>query len=222
MECVQMVVVRRRGYSQRYTSDEFRPYVTAIGQVALAWNDLQESLKGLFWTILSPFPVAGDRVDYTPLWVWSSIKSDRSQRDMLMAASQKSQRDWNRPSARDDIKWILDRAESLEQSRNDAIHSPLFSAKKSLWGIQADASKRESVAPAYWLFNPRAVSLAKRDTLLGEFRFCRDTAIVLSDYAQAVDGALVNQNRPWPERPKLPNRGQKRSRPGPHRQPDTK
>ena len=27
---------------KRYTGLEFRPYVTALGQFALAWNDLQE------------------------------------------------------------------------------------------------------------------------------------------------------------------------------------
>lgn len=40
--------LKRSRHSQRYTAREFRPYVAALGQFALTWNDLQESLAGLF------------------------------------------------------------------------------------------------------------------------------------------------------------------------------
>ena len=195
---------KRRGRSQRYTSPEFKPYVTALGQLALAWNDLQESLKALFWTLMNPRPQAGDSVTHTPLWVWSSIKSDRSQREMLKAAINHPQTQWDRNEIKDDVNWLIEKANSLEDSRNDAIHSPLFSVDKSLYGTWP---RSEKVAPAWRLFNPRAAKLSQRTSLLGEFRYCRDTAITLAEYALHIDSALINPTRrAWPNRPSLPTR----------------
>jgi hypothetical protein len=203
---------KRMGASQRYTSPEFRPYVTALGQLALAWNDLQESLAALFWTLMNPSPMAGDIVNYTPLHVWASIKSDRTQRDMLKAISKHPPAFWNRSEIETEIGWLVDRASELENLRNDAIHSPLFSVSKSMYG-GFDLNPREKVAPAYWLFNPRAVNLSKRENILIEFRYCRDYAITLADYAQLIDRSLINRRGAWPNRPPLPNRVEKSSRP---------
>jgi hypothetical protein len=203
---------KRRGASQRYTSPEFRPYVIALGQLALAWNDLQESLAALFWSLMNPPPMEGDTVNYTPLHVWASIKSDRTQREMLKAISKHPPTFWNRPEINTDVCWLVNRASELENLRNDAIHSPLFSVSKSIYG-GFDLNPREKVAPAYWLFNPRAINLSKRENLLTEFRYCRDLAITLADYAQLIDRSLINQRGAWPNRPPLPNRAEKSSQP---------
>ena len=197
---------KRGRASQRYTAKEFRPYVAALGQLALAWNDLQESLAGVFWTtMMNGPPRAGDIVDHRPLRIWHAIRSDRSQKEMLRAViSTHYQIDWNRPKFTDDVRWLLGVADNLENARNDAIHSPLFYVDRSLYG---SAFPGKTIAPAAWLSNPRAVSLAKRADLLAEFRYCRDTAVTLSDFAREMDSALINPRRPWPGRPQLPNRG---------------
>ena len=200
---------KRRRSSQRYTSAEFKPYVTALGQLALARNDLQESLAAIFWTLMNPRPQAGDSVDYTPLRVWASVKSDRTQREMLKAVILNSNKYWGRDRMRVELRWLIDRAAELENSRNDAVHSPLFVVDKSLYGLSFTGKK---VAPAYWLFNPRAANLAKREDLLNEFRYCRDEAIILADYAQSIDRALINPKSAWPDRPLLPNRQKKAAR----------
>jgi len=200
--------------SQRYTSAEFQPYVTALGQLALSWNDLQESLAGLFWTsMLTAPPQAGDVVRYTALRVWHAVKSDRSQRDMLKASINHQTVDWGRPKFVEDANWLLARVESLETTRNDAIHSPLFHTERSLYGTAFGASSPdEKIAPAAWLFNPRATSLARRGHLLNELRYCRDYAIKLSDFARAIDSALVNRGtaKVWPDRPSIPKRGKQK------------
>jgi hypothetical protein len=203
---------KRRGGSQRYTSAEFIPYVTALGQLALAWNDLQESLAALFWTLMNPPPAEGDIVNYTPLHVWASIKSDRTQRDMLKSISKHPPAFWNIAEITTDVGWLVDRASELEILRNDAIHSPLFSISKSLYGSFA-LNQKEPIAQAYWLFNPRAVNLSKRTNLLREFRYCRDYAIVLADYAKLIDKSLINRRGAWPNKPPLPNRVEKSSQP---------
>src|SRR5271166_6322302 len=117
---------RVRPHAKRYTAPEFRPYVTALGQFALAWNDLQESLGALFWTIMSPRPVEGAFVHSEALHVWHAIKSDRSQREMLKTAINHLTIDWQRPKLVGETNWLVDRANELANWRNDAIHSPLF------------------------------------------------------------------------------------------------
>ena len=211
---------KRTRNSQRYTAAEFKPYVAAIGQFALAWNDLQESLAGLFWSLNLPYPPsAGDSINYLPLRVWHSIKSDRSQRDMLQATVKHLSVDWGRPRLVCDANWLIDQSTKLEGARNDTIHSPLFSVDKSLYG---STEARERIAPAWWQFNPKAISLMKRENLLGEFRYCRDVAIMLSDYARQIDAALINRLRPWPSRPSLPNRKPKNTLQGQPHQPPPK
>ena len=130
-EC-RLVTVKRKRTPQRYTGPEFKPYVAALGQLALAWNGLQESFAALFWTMsLNGPPKAGDFINDAPLWIWHSIKSDRSQREMLKAAIDHTSVDWQRSKLKDDAIWLINEAMKLEDLRNDALHAPLFNLRQS-------------------------------------------------------------------------------------------
>ena len=206
--------------SQRYSTKEFKPYVVALGRLTRAWNDLQESLAALFWTLANYQPSAGAMINYNPLVIWSSIKSDRTQREMLKSVINRSAHFWGDKRALDDLNWLLDRCNELEDLRNNAVHSPLFSVRRSLYGIFAFT--KEEVAPAEWLFNPRAMKLAERSDLLGEFKYCHDAAIALSDFARLADQSLVNWQAPnssWPKKPSLPSRPPKKNLQDQHPQP---
>jgi hypothetical protein len=205
-------VYKRRQTSQRYTARAFLPYVTALGQVALAWNDLQESFADLFWTsTLRERPQGGDSIDYTSLRIWHSLRSDRQQRGILRDLLEHLPGEWQHPSFIQAAKDALKEADKLEDARNDAIHSPLFYSPNSLYG---DMTRKEKVAPSTWLFNPRAVKLSERESLLTEFRYCRDRAIELSDYVRAINSAVVNPHLPWPGKLKLRLRqGQSQAQP---------
>jgi len=197
---------KRKRSAKLYTRPEFRPYVTALGQLALAWNDLQEMLAVMFWTVMG----TGERG--LPLVVWYSLRSDRSQRDMLRAAvkalAESPER--GRPRLWTDVKWLLDECEKLEDARNDALHSPLVWFGDSPLAQLTGAIP--SVRPATFLGNPRADKLNKRSDLLAEFRWCRDKAITLADYAHLLELAISSQRYAWPEKPQLPNREQKSNR----------
>ena len=188
----------------KYTEKHFRPYVIAIGQVAPSWNDLCNRLGNLFWILL------GAGFSEVPLAVWNSVPSDRSQRKMLRDMAKVAVRhfsiDEKYPSAADDIKWLIGEAEKLEDTRNDAIHSPLLTFPPLSGGgpDQAPALARQ-IIPDFGLGNPRARKLAEKD-LLAEFRWCRDTAIVLRDYCDRVADALLGPPKSWPQRPRLPAR----------------
>lgn len=202
--------LRRVARSQRYASTEFRPYVIALGQAALAWNEMLESLASLFWG-LSIYPYkTGEKVNYAPLHVWQSSISDRAQIAMLTAVvTHSSSIAWNKDSHREDVIWLAERANNLADSRNDIIHAPLFNTAETIYGRGLGALRQEKIAPAAFLFNKRAKKLSGRENLLKEILYCRNRAIALSDYARCIDFALVRSQKPWPKRPFLQERKSK-------------
>ena len=114
--------VARWGLS--HTHPAFRPYVVALGQLTLAWNELHEAMALLFCSVM------GGGYANQFLAVWHSINSDRNQRAVLVAAAEN---DINRPASDmrhkevvEKIKWICGQANTLEDLRNDSLHSPLI------------------------------------------------------------------------------------------------
>jgi hypothetical protein len=112
---------RRTGASKwykrhRFTEPVFEPYVKAIGQLLLAWNDLHENLSFLFVVAMG-----GGWVDL-PLAVWHATRTDLSKRRLLLAAIQKQTPNitgqW--PKLVDEITWIIKVADKLEGARDDS------------------------------------------------------------------------------------------------------
>jgi hypothetical protein len=128
--------------------------------------------------------------------IWNALKVDRSQRDILKAAANAQTLNGGSKELAKEIKWICDRTDTIEDLRNDALHSPL-------WGIVV-AKKKPSIQPVSGLGHVRAAKLQGKD-LLVEFNWCRATAIALRDYATKLDLAFC-RNEPLPSRPVLPVR----------------
>jgi len=184
---------RRDDYVVPYTDPAFRPYATALGQLALAWNGLHEELAILFCTVM------GGRFSNHFLAVWHALKVDRAQRDILLAAANcdvPGVHD-NYPRLRDEIAWICDRATAVEDARNNALHSPL-------WGHRRYADV-VLIMPGSAFGHVRARNL-ERKNLLAEFRWCRDAATTLSDFLGEIESAVADHSRPWPGRPHWPER----------------
>jgi hypothetical protein len=175
----------------KYTHPSFRPYAIAMGELALAWNGLHDTLGRLFWTVLG-------RVNYAPLNIWYSSKVDRAQRDMLQAAIDARYANKLAPQKpREEIEWILKEANKIEDLRNDALHSPL---------ILLGTKQKSRVIPSHHFGHARAAKLNKLD-MLREFRWFRGTATALRDYAGRIEYALDHPENAWPDRPRLPSRG---------------
>lgn len=198
----------KRRKADRFTEKKYLPYVTAIGQLALAWNDLHERLALAFMQSLD------GRADQA-MNIWFSAKFDRPRRDMLKAALE-CVGDFPAPkfpNFRTDLLWVLKEANSLEDARNDAVHSPLWpGTSNSLFVASSGYQGVGPLAPYTLLGNPRAKKLLARQDLLAEFRWCRDTALTLRDFVSEILKAVMIEDWPWPKRPKLPNRGQKSRR----------
>jgi len=172
-----------------FTDKAFRPYALALGEIALAWNDLHVSLSFVFCSILGvgnfnigPFQA-----------IWQKITNDRMQRNVLVAVAKEAEFALSSREQFEDIKWLCDQATNLEDFRNDALHSPL-------WGIGP-----KNIAPVTGLGHPRATKLYGKD-LLAEFRLCRESITTLRNYAMQIDECLQTRHGGWPKRPKMPRR----------------
>jgi hypothetical protein len=179
--------------------------------LALAWNDLHERLGSLFYFFIDKGDDLGSRL-------WNAPQFDRPKRALLEAVTQSisSQTQLDYPRLKDDILWLLKQVDSLEDGRNTVIHSPLLAeegilANQNVLALGNIFDTPRAVMPNLWLKNTRATRLAQKDVLT-EFRWCRDAALILRDYALTLDYATMPEECPWPDRPSLPNRGQKRTR----------
>src|SRR5208282_17649 len=148
----------------RFTDKIFKPYVSAIGELALAWNDLHEKLGWLFYNFVD----TGDGLGYR---LWNAPQFDRPKRALLEAAAQSmtSQMHQDYPRLKDDILWLLKQVDTLEDARNTVIHSPLFASNDlalipDLAAVKDLATVR-TVGPNIRLQNARALRLAKKDLL---------------------------------------------------------
>jgi hypothetical protein len=168
----------------------FNPYFAAVGNVVHAWNHLQEELAILFCVVTGLDDTIG-------LAIWHSTTSDRTQRDMLRAAvsAEAAHEDWTAkfPNAKDQVDWILGEANKIADRRNDAIHAP---CSVTLGGDF-------EILPFSFFGNPRAKKLQKK-RILDEFEWYAKSAAALKDYVAAIEYAIADAARPWPDRPRMP------------------
>lgn len=182
-----------------YSDKVFLPYVAALGQLALAWNGFHETLALLFCSVArDQKPTKEDSTSGQLLAIWHALKSDRAQREILLAAVQNHV--WGAFPADfvEDVEWICARANELEEARNNALHSPLWAHER--------ISHQTIVMPIIGLGHVRAKKLFEKN-LLREYRWCRDASLILTRFAGEIDESLRDWNRPWPDKPSLPNRG---------------
>lgn len=175
----------------------WEPYVAALGRVAHAWNYLQEALGHLFAQVTG----FDSQISCA---IWYSSNSDRTQRQMLRAAIEALPEDhWGSqlPTARDDIIWLIKKADEVAIKRNDAIHAP----------CSITISKRGfEISPAYFFGNPRARRLQDKD-ILKEFVWYELTAETLTRFARDATTAISPEQSAWPEKPLMPTLGQRQS-----------
>jgi hypothetical protein len=125
----------------------------------------------------------------------------------------------------EDILWILDQADKIEEIRNNAVHSPLIHTFNEfdispLHPASADRRKYGwmtggNITPNVLMRNRRALRIAQKDAneeFLAELRWARDASVILRDFALRIFWALLYEPAPWPRRPSLPKRGHRKTR----------
>ena len=173
----------------RYTDRAFHAHALALGQLALGWNGLHQTLCVLYCQVM------GGKAANQHLAVWNALTSDRTQRQILLAAV-KNDFEGARPVGfEDDIKWLCARADVIEEGRNNALYSPLWVFER-MGGAKL-------VMPMIGLGHVRAAKLFDKD-LLAEFRWCRDASMLLAGFAAGMAHTLEGMMVAWRDRPVLP------------------
>jgi hypothetical protein len=201
---------RRRS---RFQSKKFQPYAVAIGQMNMAWNDFHEVLGSLFMEIMAERASNPDlkqvvRGLFRSRIIWGQISSDRQKRLLVLELAKWLGRERQEafPTLMDDLKFLTKRADSLEEKRNNVIHSPVDEVRNALSDVPYGAIVAASL-------NARGRKLEgpskRRDReLLSTIRLYRDYATVLASYARdlinAWQAAERGRRRAWPRRPPLP------------------
>jgi hypothetical protein len=194
---------------------EYEAYVAAVGGIVHAWNHLHEILGHLFAALLAGSP-------HVALAIWYSTDNDRAQRAMLRAAvSARALHEWVKmwPTSTEDMLWLIDRANTLADRRNDAIHTPV-----SIFLDDADNEVISALTRAYFFGHHRAKKLARQE-ILQEFDWCERYADVLSQFGHRMTYVMERYLRDarrrdaWPSRPSPPDRRPKNSLLGPPRLP---
>lgn len=197
----------------QFTHQRFAPYALAIGQASLAWNYLHEIL-GTTFEMLAQSGCTSIRL------IWYSQEYDRMRRKMLSAAIKGRRIPSPDPHAKhcDALVWLLAEINKLEDARNTTIHSPLAYMSERI----ATALQRQPGISSFDLHgNPRATQLSAKD-LLVEFRWLRDRAVALTEYAIQINFAWAGLRTSLPDKPKLPTREHQKRRQLAHRKGRTK
>jgi len=181
---------------------ELTSHAEALGHVSLAWTRLHEIMAMLFGLLLQPV------TEEKAYAIWHSIKNDRSQRDMLLALAEAS---FPADSEiRKAIKWARDNLLSLENSRNDALHSPYV--------LIHDEERGPTMIANEVTGNKRAANLSGRDLGIELESYKRNVTAVADYLWEAVrelskpQNALAPQPHKMPPPPSLPKPAQAVSR----------
>jgi hypothetical protein len=178
----------------------FEDYTLAVGKVAYAWNDFHEQLARLFVAV-----IMAEGTPQTGYAIWYSLDNDRIKRTILKAAivAAPPVRWENRLTARDDLLWLMEKANGLSTHRDDAVHAPC--------GAMVSADGLE-MASAFFSGHQRAKNLTGK-SLLVEFDYCERLAETLSQFTTQSVVALHTSNAPWPDRPSMPTRRPRKALP---------
>jgi hypothetical protein len=181
--------------ADRFTSNLFRPYAEAIGQVALAWNHLHETLGTIFLEVAFEGSLKAEDA-------WQSLIVDRAKREMLKAVldGMTAHNFPELPRLRDELVWIIEQTNAAEDGRNNAIHTPLVSHDHPVW---REIKPIPGISSYTHHGNRRAKKLDEKD-VLSEYRYYRDKLITLQRHAERL--LYWQRGSPWPKRPKLPSR----------------
>jgi hypothetical protein len=190
--------------TQEDADTAFELYTAAVGRVAAAWNYLHEQMEALF------LRVVGGRDYRITDAVWHSSFSDRAQRQMLEAAIRASDGHpaWKQlpNNAKDDLLWLMNRANYLSDKRDEAVHAPC-----SIFLTTADGTE---VISNYSSQHRRAKSLAGKEILV-EFDWLERYIGELSEFTHrawiVMGSGHVAGNASWPQKPRVPDRRPKKS-----------
>jgi hypothetical protein len=180
---------------QRIASDRGtyarRELANAIGHLVFAHNKCQSQFAMIFCSVLPQ----GKRVMKISMSVWHSHRTDRGQREMLLAAAEAALKRKSR--AFKSLSWACAKFRVLSEFRNDIVHSDW-----SIW-VGGTSKDRNTIS-----WEPFTTPQSRGERLKQEFRLTKslERAITdmyrISDYLFGLWGYLLAQAA-LPKRPRL-------------------
>jgi len=171
------------------TIEIYNNHAALIGKIAIEWNKLHEFYGLRFANIMTPKNLL------LGLDVWQSVQNDRTKRRMLSAAIIHTR---NQVTDRylEDANWCLGKTNSLEDSRDTAIHSPIHMDFENV-GV--------SVFPSDFFGHLRAKRLSNKDIKLELESYFTNIRAMVSFWLELHEFMHEPKTSPtWPERPSLP------------------
>jgi hypothetical protein len=164
-------------------------YAQDIGLMMWAWNRLHAHLFEIFWHLLTKGRATDAHLLANSLW--HQIQSDKTQREMLLAAARAELQ--NNKAALARIEWLCDVVGKLSQGRNVGAH---------VYAVFSPHSRKRPLA------DPRANRIRPGQVfeLIDHRRFWRALTgdlNVLAHYALRVSRPIYGFREPWPRRPTL-------------------
>ncbi len=189
-----------------------RPFYLEIGRATVKWNELHEELGVLFAIILN----TEFRYRTVGLAIWHKLPSDRLQRELLreaVLARYGKKGVFENVKIRETVELLLKESEAISDIRNDLIHAPL--RVRSSYIIKEDATFDHistEVEPSDAYGHPRAKKMKTKmlsgRRLVDRYKLVTNTASELIKFCENIIASLQDAKKPWPAKPKLPNRGQ--------------
>jgi len=160
-------------------------HAMALGRVVCAWNNLHENLGDLFSAVID------GHLSERALAAWHSQQSDRAQRTMLKDTAKVALA--TRPDLLKEIEWLLKRADSMAENRNDAIHAT--------YALLYQVGQEDAMIAHDRYGNKRSVRLTGKD-LPGEFESYKTSIEALSVFCNRLFECVVDPDcSPLPARP---------------------
>ena len=162
-------------------------HAMALGRVVCAWNNLHEGLSHLFSAIIE------GHLSEPALAAWHSHQSDRAQRAMLKDTAKAAL--VTRPDLLKEIEWLLRRANSMAENRNDAIHAT--------YALLYGCEQKETMIAHDQYGNKRSARLAGKD-LIEEFQSYQANIGDLTVFCNDLFKCVVHpDSAPLPARPNV-------------------
>jgi hypothetical protein len=163
------------------------------GEIMMAWNDLQSALFSFFVVLI------GKDKQHMAHGIWHVIQSDKTQREMLLAAAKVEMARW--PYLLAELKWILDRTNELSPHRNDAAHT-------AIWGIvvSIDKGMKRELTPDLVASRWQSIQRLTETPTAKIWRAVRGDLYALSGYTAVIQIRLSRPLEPphtFPARPQL-------------------
>ena len=199
----------------------FRPIIIAQGEVAYAYNLLQESFFSAFmFATAVERPPDRQHVEFYShsLALWHVMQNDRQQRQLTIAALESLPTKLDIKGGIERLDWAKKKADRLADYRNLIVHTPLsYWPQSAVVGGYLQA-KRLIMIPRFGGISTKPSNLTKLRQIKSVrfWKALRNDLLNLKDYVDFVvrqlwwrdyerrNGPVVGAHRAWPRKPRLP------------------